>query len=265
MSQTTIEITDFPRSYLRWRMDTTKKPPLTVSRPPPITLNNVRMPLECRTVLTPPAGGAPLEFVLGASCKSEQVWVKSDIWHQPNADMCMWGSATEFVVYKRWDKTDKGVLRHPPTLGVQPEKQREWAADVFDQYGIERRTCHGRVLADTEDILAALGSDRPVVAQTEYRAGGYGVLLEYPVKTVNYSERERFYQVDTGPVLLPDLTDPGASLLESCRLAYVAHNCPDWAEFIVCVPTPVTKGARVHHYSQVERIERTANRMVVVE
>ena len=34
------------------------------------------------------------------------------------------------------------------------------------------------------------------------------------------------------------------------RLAYVAHNAHDWAEFIVNVPTVVVPGVSVYHYSE---------------
>jgi hypothetical protein len=120
------------------------------------------------------------------------------------------------------------------------------------------------VLGSVDAILDALFTDTPVVAQTEYDASDYRVLLEYPVKVVNFSERERYYQVDTGPILLPDFEREYRSPLEGCRLAYVAHNCPDWAEFIVCVPTPLTDAIKVHHYSRSIRIDGVRNRMISV-
>ena len=159
------------------------------------------------------------------------------VWHAPNADMCLWASREQCVVFKRWDMANKGVLRYPPSLGVQPEKQVENVGEVFDRFAIDAPSCRGRVLASVDEIVATLASDRAVVAQTEYCREGCRVMLEYPVKTVNFSERERFYQVDTGPVLLPDTSRPQ---IENCRLAFVAHNGPDWAEFIVNVPTAVS-------------------------
>ena len=82
-----MQVCDFTQSYLRWRIDTLKKPVLTVSRPLPMTLNVVRVPLDCRVVVTGEATGRTREVVLGASCQTEQVWVKCDVCHQPNADM----------------------------------------------------------------------------------------------------------------------------------------------------------------------------------
>lgn len=260
-----VPIIDFERSCVRFRMDTTKKPPKTVSRKLPMTLNNVRMLLDARALITHKSSGRVHDYVLTASCKSEQVWVKRDVWHQPNADMCMLAGRDEFLVYKRWDKADKGVMLYPASLGVQPERQLDDPKECFDRFAIDLATRPGRVLGSVEAIIEALSANTPVVAQTEYETARYRVLLEYPVKVVNFSERERYYQVDTGPVLLPDLDHEYRSLLEGCRLAYVAHNCPDWAEFIVCVPTALSEGIRVHHYSQSVRIEGTRNRLIAVK
>ncbi len=265
MTNDEVQVCDFTRSYLRWTVDTTKQPVITASQKPPMTLNHVRMPIECRTLITEEATGRAHEFFLGTSCKSEQVWVKSGVWHQPNADMLMWASRDQFVIFKRWDKADKGVMLHPPTRGVQPERQLGDPREAFDRFAVAVTQQRGRVLENLDDILKALSCERLVVSQTEYRAAGCRVLIEYPVKTVNYSERERYYQVDTGPVLLPDFSNPRVSLIEGCRLAYVAHNCPGWAEFIVNVPTPLTDTIKVHHYAKSERVEGTMNRLIVLQ
>lgn len=263
-SPSDIRVTDFERSALRFRIDTTKKAPKTVSRKLPMTLNNVRMLLDARVVITRKDSGRVHDYVLSSSCKAEQVWVERDIWHQPNADMCMLAGRDEFLVYKRWDKADKGVMLFPPSLGVQPERQLGNPQETFDRFSIDLAVRPGRVLGTIDAILETLFANTPVVAQTEYETKEYRVLLEYPVRVVNFSERERYYQVDTGPILLPDFDHEYMSLLEACRLAYVAHNSPGWAEFIVCVRTPVTDGLSVHHYSESIRIDGTRNRMIAV-
>lgn len=259
-----VEITDFQRSCIRWRIDTTKKPVLTVSQKLPMTLNNVRAPLDARAVIRHKPTGQVFDYALSVSCKSEQVWVKRDVWHQPNADMCMIAGRNEFLVFKRWDKTDKGVMRNPASLGVQPERQIENPETSFDRFSVDLIKQRGRILQNVDAVIAALATSTPLVSQTEYETPEHHVSLEYPVKIVNFSEREKYYQVDTGPVLLPDFKPEYRSPLEGCRLAFVAHNSPEWAEFIVCVPTPLVEDLKVHHYSQVIRIEGVRNRMIAI-
>ena len=257
-------VTDFSRSFLRWTLDTKLKPPKTVSKPLPMTLNRVRMPIEATVTLAPEAGGDAVRYALGAECFAEQVWVKRDVWHDPSASMCMIGGEKHCLIEKQWARADFEATLHPPKLGAQPERQLVDPADAFAAFSIDVAQQRGVELAGTDAGMEALVGTAAVVARTEYTASGYKITLEYPVKTVNYSERERYYQVDTGPVLFPGVSDIGEGetpLIAACRLAFVAHNGPDWAEFLVCFPTPLRDDLRVHHYSRSVRIDGLRNRM----
>ncbi len=258
-----MDICDFERSYIRFRIDTQKKPAISVSRKLPMTLNNVRMSVECRAQITDIRTEETTEYILGASCKGEQVWVKKDIWHQPNADMCVFASQDQLLVCKQWDKCDKGVMLYPESLGVQPERQVLNPTEAFDRFSIDVKMRSGRELNSISEIVEVLFSERPVVSRTEYANDAYRVMLEYPVKVVNFSEREKYWQVDTGPVLYADFSKDHKSPIEVFHLAYVAHNCPDWAEFIVNVPTPIGDGISVRHYSKSERVD-AKNSMIAI-
>lgn len=126
----------------------------------------------------------------------------------------------------------------------------------------------GRTLSSLSEIITAIRGDRALVSRTEYNDGDYRVVIEHPVKTINYSEREHVFQTDTGPVLLPDLSqarlDRCNRLVECFDLAYSAFNSPDWAEFIVNVPTFVADGVTVNHYSRPRRIEPAVNSLIEV-
>lgn len=240
----------------------TKRPMLTASRPPPTTLNNVRIPLEC--LATVARGGVVEEFGLSASCKTEQVFVDRDVWMEPNADMCAIAGAGQFLIIKRWDKVDKGVLLHPPTLGAQPERQCVDPKAAFETHSLSIRRRKAERMDSTDAIIEILQSDREVVARTTFAISGGEVTLEYPVKTVNFSERHRYYQVDTGPVLY--FGEPtGKNSIEHFHLAYIAHVGRDWAEFLVSQPTPLENlGVSVHHFSGVRRVEAKNSLWAVV-
>ena len=255
-------VCDFARSAIRWRHDTTKMKMLTVSRPAPTTLNNVRMPLECLATVS--RGRQRFEFGLGTSCKTEQVFVERDVWKEPNADMCAVLGANQFLIIKRWDKADKGVMLYPATLGPQPERQCVDPAAAFETNALTIRRRPGRRLESIEEIIEVLRGDREVVSRTSFAIDGGEVTVEYPVKTVNYSERHYYYQVDTGPVLF--FGEPtGPNLIERFHLAYVAHRGGDWAEFLVSRPTPLGgHDVSVHHFSEVHRMS-AQNSLWVVE
>lgn len=261
---TGLTVTDFGRACLRWSLDTRLKPPRTVSKPLPMTLNRVRMPVEATVTLEHEASGSAVRYALGAECRTEQVWVDRDVWHDPNASMCMIGGERHCLIEKHWARANFEATLDPPRLGAQPERHLIDPGEAFAAFSVELPEVAAVELRTTDDIIETLAGLARVVSRTEYRACGYAITLEYPVKTVNFSERERYYQVDTGPVLFPGITDIGTGgepPLTACRLAYVAHNAPDWAEFIICVPTPVSADIAVHHYSKSVRVEDVRNRM----
>jgi hypothetical protein len=260
--QSSPMVCDFGRSFVRWRCDTTLRKPVTVSQEPPTTLNDVRIPFDC--LATVARGGRQDEFALSASCKGEQVFVERDVWQKPAADMLAISGAGQFMVIKRWDRANKGVMLHPPSLGPQPERQYVDPAAAFDSHSVAIRRRAGRRLDTIDAILEVLGGDREVVARTTFPVDGGEVTIEYPVKTVNYSSRHRYYQVDTGPVLF--FGEPtGPNLIEHFHLAFIAHLGGDWAEFLVSRPTPLENfPVSVHHYSETRRVN-AQNSLWVVE
>jgi hypothetical protein len=260
---------DFARSYLRFRVDLNAQPAVTLSHRMPTTVNNVRIGVECRCELTHRPSGKRRVYALGASCKTERVGVERDLWLIPNADFCLVLSDEEFLIVKNWQKRDMGVKRYPESLGLQPERQIGAPREAWVSSSVEMCQARGRELDSTGRIIEAIRSGQPLTAHTEYAEGDYRVALDYPVKTINYSERENVYQTDTGPILLPDLSagrrasEP--ALIGCLDLAYAAFNARDWAEFIVLAPTPLAAGLAVNHYSQPRRIDNTVNTLAVQE
>jgi hypothetical protein len=255
-------VCDFSRSYYIWQVNLESRPLVTVSERQPFTLNYVRVPLECRCHLRFPGEDRDTQYVLGAACKTERVNVKRDVWMMPNADYQPVASETEYLRIKSWDRCDKGVLLDPPARGPQLERQVGRAEDAYDFQRVDLRAGNARELRSTGEIIeTALGGD-PLTSRTEYETDeGVRVRIEYPVKAINVSEKDGYYHVDTGPVLFYDASIGHERPIGNLRLAYVAHNAPDWAEFIVNVPTPLNDEISVNHYARPVRVDGTMNRM----
>jgi len=259
-----MQVCDFSRSFFTIRIDRNSKSAQTMSKDEPWTVNNARFPVECRCILTD--GDRQVEYLLGASCKSEWVNVDSGVWDSPNADMCMIQSEEDFLVIKSWDHRGRRIPLHPPTLGDQPLRQSGKNADAFDRVDRSVRMTEGQVLKTTDQVIEAGLGNRPLVSQTCFSLDdGKKVVLEYPVKDCNFSDYDHYYQVDTGPVLMPDPSRNGEPWIENLELAFIAHSKPDWAEFIVNVPTPLAGGISVDHYSESRRIDNTENMMFAVD
>jgi hypothetical protein len=256
---------DFHRSFIVFEIDFDRKPPKTVSDSRQNKHNRARVQIDCRCQVTDPDGKAT-DYFLGESCKTERVGVSPDvgIFTQPNADFRPVMSDECVIFFKSWDKNDKGVMLHPPSLGPQPERQVVNPREAFYRHTLQLQHTRAALLADAREIIAAADAGQPLVARTEYAVAGYEVVLEYPVLTLNVSEQHLSYQTDTGPVLFPELNQPHARAAETFRLAFCAFNTPDWIEFIVQKPTPIGNGVSVNHYSETVQIAGCRNSILAV-
>ena len=113
-----------------------------------------------------------------------------------------------------------------------------------------------KILADFETIRDTTAAAVPIVAQTELHNAETGLraVIEYPVKTMNISLDKQLYQVDTGPVAYPDLSQRFEQPIEALSLAFVAFNAPDFADFVIEQPVKISEEAaddcRTYHYSK---------------
>jgi hypothetical protein len=250
-----MEVINFSTSYLTWRNDSLVVKPKTQSSKPRFTLNNARIPIDCRCEIVERATGDTREFVLGGNCKTERVGAEKDIWSFPNADFVPVFSKDHFMMIKTFDQVGKSVQLYPPSLGNQPERQVGRVEDSFAGIRIDLTRQEGELLDKPEQVVKAVLANRSLVARSEYEDERYSVILDYPIKTINANERDNFFQTDTGPIMLPDLTRDLDDLIAGFELAFSAFNAPDWTEFIIRTPTPITDDISVYHYSSPLRLD----------
>jgi hypothetical protein len=204
--------------------------------------NSPRFWVESRLVISDPAQKVISTYYQCGSCKSEYTFPPRNLFHPDNYDFLPIFGDTDCVIFRRTVNV-RGEYR-----SVQPIA-KSWGGTTP-----VLRTFKGRVLANVQEISAAMMAGKPLVSQTELRDAktGRSAVIECPVKTINWNRDKGEWQVDTGPVLLPDLTVPPAEWSRKLRLAYVAFNAFDWAEFIIEEPTAVLQAgkevAKVHHY-----------------
>jgi hypothetical protein len=182
------------------------------------------------------------------------VGVEKDIWTQPNADFVPIFSNEKFMNLKTFDRADRGVMLYPDSLGVQPERQVGVVAEAFDSLRINVSYCEGEVLETKQRIIENALANEPLVARTKIDEERFEVTLEYPIKTINVNERDQIYQTDTGPILLPDLSQEQHDLISGMELAFTAFNSANWAEFLVRTKAPVGEGIFVYHYCRPIRL-----------
>ena len=243
-----MEATDFGNSY----KTRTAPPNLEDKRVPghkPWT-NTARILLDARCVLTDAASGQSDEFFLIAPCRTEWCHQEENLFQVPSAEYQeIWSRDRHLSVGRRL--THDGEL--PRSDPVKPRF-------TFLEFTV-RKHPETTVLKSDEDVVQATMQHLPLVVQTEIWSEDERMraLIEYPIKTINVQLERKRFQVDTGPVLVPDFTSQAEHWIDWFSLAHVAYNTFDRTEFIVRQPTPVVKGgnevAAVLHYSEVRVYE----------
>ncbi len=115
-----------------------------------------------------------------------------------------------------------------------------------------------RVLEAPAAINEATENNVPLVGRTEIRGEGRTYVLEYPIRTMNFRPENSSFQVDTGPLLAPDLESGEEKSINRLEMAHIAYNRLDRAELILRRPTPIADDAgremaRALHYSEVRQ------------
>lgn len=231
-----MPVTDFTNSYMTFTV--------------PNGENTARIQLDALCRVT--EAGTTREAVLITPCKSELMYGRTKLFQDPNYDFCGIWTSDEYVIFRTY-------ARHLPDR----EREAEAGPNVprFDEVRIDIRSFPKAVpLATPGDVVDATLANRHIVARsTISRTDGKSVAeLEYPVKTMNVMQAKRWFQVDTGPVIIPAWayggTPRGNRFVEQFTMAFVCFNVMEgYTEFVLREPAPVpgNEAALVWHYSRI--------------
>ena len=219
--------------------------------------NEVRFWVESRTRIIDGRDGSHEDYLQCASCKSEHTFAERDLFQEDNYDFLPVFGPTWGVVFRR-NAYLNGNYRDVRPAGEWWEGQ---ALQLVEAPA-------ARELVTNADIRDATYAGHPLVAQVEVDDVDTGLraIVECPVKTMNTNRGGDLYQVDTGPVVLPDLLRHERTV-DGLRLAFVAFNMPEFADFVVEVPTRIGEGpdsTEVYHYSERQTLLAT-NRLYALE
>jgi len=206
------------------------------------SFNAVRFWVESRTTLIDEAAGTSEVFYQCGSCKSEHTFAEQGLFTEDNYDFLPILGGRVWLIFRRPCRISETYRQVKADVWGEPVPKLYYGQGVTE-------------LRSFEEIRDATAEGRPIVAQTEIRnrETKLKAVIEYPVKTMNVSLDKLVYQVDTGPIAYPDLSQRRDPPIECLSLAFVAFNAPHFADFIVEQPTPVVQDeqtlAHVYHYS----------------
>jgi len=209
--------------------------------------NLARIQLEALVDVSDEMGGKTERYVLIVPCRTEWVYAKNRLFQLPSKEYRNVYSTT----------TQRG-LGHGITYQGKQSRGRP-INDHGRTLEIDVQTFAGTNLLRTPaQIVRATAQNVPLVARTEIRdpQTRRRYVLEYPVKTMNFQPKTDSFQVDTGPLLVPDFAANVTRPIDGLEMAHVAYNRLDRAEFILRRPTSVLDAGgkslcEVLHFSEV--------------
>jgi len=206
--------------------------------------NAVQFWVESRTTIVDEKAGGPTQYYQCASCKSEDTFARENLFLKNNYDFLPVFGDGRWLIFRR----PAGLHQRYRQIATM---EKMWGPPNLKLHEATDVT----VLDTWEKIRDASAQGLPLVAQTALADAetGMAAIIECPIKTMNVSLQRKLYQVDTGPIALPDLTKRYEPQIDCLRLAFVAFNTPDFADFIVEQPTPVLQDGKevtkIYHYS----------------
>jgi len=216
---------DFSRSYMRWFNE----------------VNNVRILIDAACTIIDEATGKSESYYLIAPCRAEHTHGDGELINPAHYEFCgIWGAHGKMIIRTHWaSERDNREYRDKP--------------DVLD---IRRFSCTRNLYNAAAVQRATIDSIEPMVCRTTLRdeKRGLRAVLEYPCKTMNVKESPMRFQVDTGPLIVPDFNSKAEHAVERFEVGYVVWNRYDEAQFVLRKPVAISAGAkpaRTTDYSEV--------------
>ncbi len=166
----------------------------------------------------------PLEIFLLQPCLAEYTIADRNLFQVPSQEFRVALSRTHGIPIARSPSTEREPAAATPHAG-------RFAGTDFTTHEVP----DARVTRDTGEVMRAVLAGRRLNARTTHHENALGltVTLEYPIRTINIERTKGAFQVDTGPMALPDLATWDGATVSRVFLAHAAFSAWDRAEFIL--------------------------------
>ena len=227
-----------------------------------------RIDIEAACTLVDGTGGED-SFYLIAPCRAEHTHSDGQLIVMPNYDFRGIFGASEYRIIRTHWVSEPDYLGDPglETTGGRVLDESGLHGGKWDEVRLDvPRLDRFIELEDNQSVVDATLENRALVSRTELEdeASGVRAVLEYPVKTMNVLRSPVRFQIDTGPIIVPDFASEAELAVARLDLAHVVYNLFDGGELILRKPVAVgggDDGIDVTDYS--ERVEYTGRNTVL--
>ena len=230
---------DFSHSFIRWTSTRVQHTP------------RMQLAAACRVI----RDGETRDYFLSEPCVAEAMYQPHDLVHRPPCEfMMIMSSKGEFAFAKLYADLARNQSESHQTGGVMSTHDG-LGAKVVDL------ACHLTPVADARPLhgydqvrQAILSGQRLNARSLLVSADGEGqVILDYPLKTVNIANDRQAWQIDAGPILLPNLGAAQPWSVAGLRPGYLVCNAPDWVEWTCRAVLPSDEREPGSHFGAPQR------------
>jgi len=213
-----VSVIDFANSYM------------TFFTKPSQGENIARIQIDAAATITDDATGESSTFYLIMPCRSEYMYLDSQLFQMPNYEFGGVFAEDQIMILRTGWTSDCDNHEVAAATG------RFAKIDLSIRHLPSTET-----LKDDQATVEATLANRPIVARTTIRdeASGRTATLNYPIKTMNVTVSPPRFQVDTGPMLVPNFVSTATHAIERLDVAHVVYHQRNQAECVVRRPHQV--------------------------
>ena len=156
------------------------------------------------------------------SCKAENTFDAKgpgDLFKQPNYDFIPVLHGSEILIFRRGSYCDDANGPPYTTFEMQNPSFGSFTHKVVELEDIELLNSFEKIVQASNRGLPMVGKTLLSSSKTQLRAE-----IQYPIKSLNIRFDPDIYQIDTGPVLFPDLSKRYENWAQQVSLACVAYE-----------------------------------------
>lgn len=185
---------------------------------------HVRIGYDAVCTIRDRAGTLALEIFLLQPCLAEYTIAERNLFQVPSQ---------EFRV--AFSRTDQIPIASRPRGNHEPVEARPHAWRFEDALFATNAIDGAQTAGDGTEVMRATRANQVLNARTTYKdySRDLTVTLEYPIRAINVQREKGQFQVDTGPLVLPDLETWDGSGVSRVFLAHAAFSEWERTEFIL--------------------------------